>query len=336
MGIDLVNSPGKNKIEWIQYLRIFSALAVINLHVLYQSFLLSEKTDTLELYFYNFFIFAVPVFIMITGFLWLSFPQKKFDLIKAEKRIIIPLISFGFVFALMEVYFNEHTMTLKSLFTAAGYVISDEGWAHLWYLYALIGLYLVIPVLRATLKEYGDRFAVISIIIIVIVNSFCADLSIYHGFKFGVKLPVSGIYVAYLLIGYYVPKIRISNVALLINWLLLIVADFYFSYVGVRLGTNSFVVCWLATTIYYTFFHTSSIWRKLYCSLVDNCASLTFGVYLVHMLFINVFFKLLHLNPYNYLTVLFWGIEAIIVFLLSAGCTYLIRKTPVINKVFQV
>lgn len=66
----------------IQGLRIVAAYAVVLIHIIYQGYIdfPNESTES-YLLFFNFLCFAVPVFVMITGWIWLRpgkiFPQKK-------------------------------------------------------------------------------------------------------------------------------------------------------------------------------------------------------------------------------------------------------------------
>ena len=60
---------------------------------------------------------------------------------------------FGTVFALMEIVFTERTFYLSQIATAFINTLQNKSWGHLWYLYMLVGLYLITPVLKIFVKN---------------------------------------------------------------------------------------------------------------------------------------------------------------------------------------
>lgn len=143
-----------NRNTGIVFLRILATIGVIGDHVplcaisqtnvdVSQSEQFVYKTMAMSNH------WPVPVFMMITGYLLL---QKKVldykSIWKYFKRIAIVLLLFGFVFSYMEVYFVSHTISLEGLCKAFINVIEGHTWAHMWYLYVLLGIYLVLPVLH--------------------------------------------------------------------------------------------------------------------------------------------------------------------------------------------
>ena len=103
---------------------------------------------------------AVPVFLMITGALLLD-PNRQItysDCIrKYAKRILLALFVFGIPFSMLEILLNTKSITVRSLFEAIINVINGNSWSHLWYLYALIGLYFVLPMLKAFVNNSDEK-----------------------------------------------------------------------------------------------------------------------------------------------------------------------------------
>lgn len=103
---------------------------------------------------------GVPLFLMISGTLLLN-PNKEISLEKIYKkmipRILIPLVFFGYCFALLEMYFNMRTISVKMFGDAVLRVLNKESWGHLWYMYLLLGIYLFLPIIRILLTKMTDR-----------------------------------------------------------------------------------------------------------------------------------------------------------------------------------
>ena len=93
---------------------------------------------------------AVPVFFMITGMLFLrkEMHVKSSEwLFKYSRRILLALVVFGIPYAALKLVMADG-LSISLLDKAILAFLSDTGFGHLWYLYALIGIYLIMPVLK--------------------------------------------------------------------------------------------------------------------------------------------------------------------------------------------
>jgi surface polysaccharide O-acyltransferase-like enzyme len=79
------------------------------------------------------------------------------------------LLLFGFVFSLMEVYFSSHTISPSGIMTAFVNVLEGHTWEHMWYLYVLLGIYLVLPILQKIAPPHPEGFISYS-------NKPCSDI----------------------------------------------------------------------------------------------------------------------------------------------------------------
>ena len=90
---------------------------------------------------------AVPVFFMITGALLLDKKISYKDIFsKYIKKIAIVLLVFGTTFAFVKQYALTRVFSNELINNTLLSVLEDTGFGHLWYLYVLIGLYLLLPV----------------------------------------------------------------------------------------------------------------------------------------------------------------------------------------------
>lgn len=94
---------------------------------------------------------AVPVFLMITGALLLD-PRREVDLRKIARyvgRMLCVLLIFCPVYACV----SAKAVTLQAIVQGWADAFSQGSWDHLWYVYALIGLYLLTPLLALYVRS---------------------------------------------------------------------------------------------------------------------------------------------------------------------------------------
>ena len=89
--------------------------------------------------------------------------------------------------------------------------LQGKSWSHLWYLYMLIGLYLVLPMLKATVNNLTNKQLDILIAILFVFAFINPMLQHFVGYSIGVKFPLVSIYVTYMLIGYRLSSIKTFN-----------------------------------------------------------------------------------------------------------------------------
>ncbi len=91
--------------------------------------------------------FCVPIFVMISGALFLS-PGKSvtFDKVikKYVKRIVYALVVFAFPMCTAETLFTQSGGLICSITNW----ITGKSWDYMSYLYMLIGLYLLTPIIK--------------------------------------------------------------------------------------------------------------------------------------------------------------------------------------------
>ena len=198
-------------------LRIICAIAVIMIHVssIYQSAITSEDVfgqlydkHTISILLYNTLSrFAVPCFIMLSGAFLLADDRNsdcRFFYRKCIKNVGVPTI----VFSILYFVYSECLSCMKIVMEGKGIselltpvinVLIGEPFFHMWYLYTLIGIYLIVPVILYIKKKTGEEnFRIISIVVLIMASisgwtsSFVMHWSIAKSLR----------YVGYLLIGY--------------------------------------------------------------------------------------------------------------------------------------
>lgn len=312
------------------FLRIMATLAVIFLHTCNT---ISNNTSIYDLSIEELAFFtsgnyvmnwAVPAFLMISGGLLLR-KDKKISygicLSKYCKRILLALFVFGVPFSALELISSEQTVSPMLIVTAIQNVVSGKSWSHLWYLYALIGVYLVLPVIKSFTDNAGKKDIAIFLTILFLFNSVVPLFESIFDFEVGFLIPISSYTVFYLVLGVffdeYIPKVltkrSVSTIVIFVCTVTIVILNSkVISKGSVYFGSGSVLITLTVIAIFslikgIDFKHSEHIWK------IDR---LCFGTYLIHPLFINTVYKVLKITPlsfnrYRLSTLLFWIIFAV-------------------------
>lgn len=155
----------------------------------------------------NVFHFAVPVFFMMSGALLLS-PNKKMPINKLMKSYIAKyagvIIVFGSGSAFMEEVFTTRKINASMVISAFPNMLHGRSWDHMWYMYALLGVILFIPVMHAMIQYFNKQQRCYIIIILVVFLSVLPFLKECFGFSIAVSFPISSVHCMYMFIGYWI------------------------------------------------------------------------------------------------------------------------------------
>ena len=224
------------------------------------------------------------------------------------------------------------------------------GRYHLWFVPAIIGLYLVTPFLRKITadKKLTEYFLLLWVIFgsilpllrtLPAVNDSAAGLSADFQMHF-----VTG-YTGYFVLGYYLcktelsPKIRkIIYILGIIGFAVTVTGTYIWSVStgkAVKSLYNNFMPNVLLQSVaVITFFkyEVSKIkWSEKQLKIITKISALSFGMYLFHDL-INILFKETGFTTLLYNPILSVPCNTLIVFFVSLAVTYGLSKIPYINK----
>lgn len=100
---------------------------------------------------------AVPVFIMLSGALLLDMRKAETHTVyfrKRLKRVGIPLLVWSILYLLWQEFFWGKQLTAKQVFTDA---LSPYIYYHLYFLYIILGLYILVPFFRVLLRQFTKK-----------------------------------------------------------------------------------------------------------------------------------------------------------------------------------
>lgn len=161
------------RITYFDWLRGAATLAVVALHM-FNKMLTDHSVaelgvpmvltwTELQLVFTR---WAVPIFLMITGALLLD-PGRKLGWDKIGRyvaRMLAVLAIFCPVYSCM----SARAITLTAIFEGLRKAATQSSWDHLWYVYALIGLYLLTPILAAYARATSARMQRATLLVLAI------------------------------------------------------------------------------------------------------------------------------------------------------------------------
>ena len=331
-------------------LRIMATLAVVFMHSC------NSMTANAELFSvsgrqYVFFaccttamMWAVPAFYMITGELLLS-SNKEYSfgymLSHNVRRMFLALLLFGVPFSLMEFVAENNKLDIKYVYQAFLSIVNGQSWDHLWYLYSIIGIYLVIPIFKRALERFDKKEIISLIVLLYVFDILMPYLDLLIGTTIYFKIPIVGYALLYVLLGYFISKYEIARyikrevllitiIALTIILILLciICKDSFLKYVGYDSPitvVHSALLFILSKQI-----STSKLSKD---SIIWKIDRLCFGVYLIHPFFINLIYKVVHIYPaksnFYYFTIfMFWMVFAGA----SFATSFILNKIRIISK----
>ena len=200
----------KKRINYIDWLRIISALAVIGIHITmtqpnnYSVQEIGESNYIILTSVYTLIQWAVPVFLMISGNLLLHSTMISIAKVKRMTiRMGTVLLLFGSAFALLEQVFEKKTLEIGMLTNSILLTLQQKSWSHLWYLYVLIGIYIILLPLKKFVDNSSNKEICIFTVVLIAGNFIVPTVNIAFGTKIENYMLFTQ-YVTYILFGYII------------------------------------------------------------------------------------------------------------------------------------
>ncbi len=339
-------------------MRIVAILAVVMIHVAAELVIAFSKETT------NFIVgnildsisrFGVPLFVMISGALMLN-EKKEITIPTALKnagRLLILLVIWSLVYTvLFEIILPKSQASYFVLDKANFWNSFIYGYFHLWYLYMLIGLYLITPILKRFVNKANadvvGYFILLSLVfqfIVPLINLWIPADSVFDIGKFTDMFFMGFVskYTTYYLLGWYITNIEISKKNRVIIYVLGVagllttilgtqimitdsnrVYDVFYSNFAANVLLYSVAVF---TFIYYCFKDKEITKGR---GLIVTLSKLTFGVYVIHAAVIRFFAEKFGLDSVGLILVA-WVVATVVSFLI----TFVLSKIPFVKKVVR-
>ena len=279
---------------------------------------------------------GIGLFFMISGALLLPIQSgTKYFFKKRFIKIVIPALFWSLFYLGIETIFTGNPIEIRTILSIP---FSTQGNPVLWFIYTLVGLYLLSPILSkwllvTSIREIKFYLGLWGITLCFPILNYFVSINTSNT---GILYYFSG-YVGYFILGYYLRTYPDR-----ISWMILVPA---------LLASLACPIicklCQIKVNFYDLFWYLSIFvviqcvfwWKLLYSEkqinidskilrYITELSKMTFGIYLVHIFIMrNILWHwdvLLSINNYYLQT----AIIMILSFFLSTVCTYLISLLP--------
>lgn len=287
----------KDRVMGLDLFKIVCIFGVILVHVSAANAFENEyvelfKNSFVAINFYNMISrFCVPGFIMISGMFLLKKNLSIKEIFrKYILRVLIVYVIFALIYSIFQYYDSQQDILLNFL----------KGFYHLWYLYLIIGLYLIFPFLKKIVddKNLTLYFLILSLFfssILPLVQELISNRGFNYMIKhFNIYMPLG--YSGYFLAGYYFGTYKVNKKLFYALGLLGFIFN-YFLFAQLTYDNNLFDSIFLMpgsvfeSIALFLFFKDLKIKNSF---LIKYLSKLTFGVYLVHVI---IMLNFLHIFP---------------------------------------
>jgi len=344
----------RNRILYLDVLRIMAVFCMMMLHVCASKWYDTpvESFNWNVLNFYDSAVrFCVPVFVMISGSLFLN-PEREITLSGLyRKNILRILLAFIFWSALYAIVGNLDGLAhpTADVFKEIGkeFIL---GRYHLWFLYMIAGLYIVTPFLRkiCTDRKLAVYFCILSFIFTFLANLLLLIPSLQSGMDAIQKklnlflvLGYTGYYVGGFLLHsssvsrknrrliYCLGAVSILFTVILTSFISIKEGKPYEGLYSYLLPTTLFTAA--AVFLFFKKHAPHSVFLEKHAAMITGISKLTFGMYLVHDFLITFFTKVLGFTAVSFMPVFAVPLLTICVFICSYLVSYLFSKIPVLK-----
>ena len=353
--IIVIEDNNQNYIEYFDWIRLYSSFGVILIHVSaqnwYSTFPGQYKWEVLNFY-HSISRWSVPEFFMISGALFLNKSSSIKKIFKKNiMKVGISYIFWSLIYCLKEKYIKN--IKLKD-FILKFFV----GHYHLWFLFSIIILYLIVPILLLVIKNkiVSNYFLILSFISTFIFRNILlySKYFIRKDIIIIIEKIYNRIYIKYLsdeifyfIFGYYLNKINTKHIKfeILIYFFGIVgmlftakitsyisnkekkrISDFYTFY------SFHVLIQSIAVFIFFKNYFNDLRFNKKYKKIIKKLGEYTFGIYLIHPLIIEEMDRIFKYNSLSFEPIFNVFFMSFIIFLFSLIIIIILNKT--IIKIF--
>ena len=370
--------------QFLDVLRVLATCAVVLMHVLTGA---TDVTDasivpeyrSLLLSVMDLVTWCVPIFLMISGYLFLN-PERTLTypvmIKKYCRRIALAILLFGVPYAASELVVAEKSFRIMMIPEALKMTLTGHTWSHMWYLYLILFLYLITPLLKKVLQILPVWSVVAVMAVIFLGSSVAPFLNKVLDINSIPVLPDGGVYFLYYLCGYLfamrevcVDKAessatsgkresmeagdhtepargrQIGNVWLIAAAVLIMGMILSRTLAGfsIQMAYN------YPFTVLFAVLLFAAGWKgsiKKHRIPWQEAGALSFAVYLVHPVYVNLLYKFVKITPFTVLEqcgvqsvaaghvvlILLLAVFCLVVLALATATAWVLRKILVLRK----
>lgn len=342
------------RVLYLSRIKAVACIAVVVLHTFYaaDSYAASAAAHSAMLSVRNCMMWAVPCFVMASGALLLD-KKRELDLKKLFGKYILRMVIALLVFSVLFGIFDSVLLprngadpsVIGGILGGLETALYGNGWAHMWYIYMMIAIYLLLPAYKLVTRSAKPADLRYLLFIYLIFMSVLPLVTTLWGKTLPFYICVFTIYPFYLFLGYalHTGAVKLPRLAggavFLLSTVITVILTIYSTdnsseKLTSLLGNYSFPVIVAGAAGAYSFFRAGSPDKlSLFDKIAGEIDKCSFGIYLIHMAVLKYIFAVLRLDPFDNggaVTVLAICIAA---FLISYTITRVLKFIPYLNRI---
>jgi surface polysaccharide O-acyltransferase-like enzyme len=283
---------------------------------------------------------ALPIFTMVTGYLLLD-PRKPLDwhgyYHRRIQKIAWPLLAWTIIYVGLTGYDDYATGRPFGIATVIAMLIKGEPYSHLWYLYMLVGLYVVCPFIRLATDRMTRGQLIGAVALCFIVDAFSSSLDALHSVPNVTYIDDFPHYIGYFLAGHLfgrvltLPRVAPTIAVLVASFLALTAIIDVVAHLVSPLAAHQLLGFWnplivvlsLAVFVLLRRLPIPTSWHQW----LAWGGGMSFGVYLVHPAFLDAL--LYWTYPRSFPA---FAAAVLFVFLSSVMVVFVMQRLPMLRR----
>lgn len=214
-----VPAPAPQRAFFADALRVAATVGVVALHTVYLSWVMFSYNEVSRAWWLAgdvvnaLFRWCVPCFVMISGMLLLD-PAKdeplRLFLRKRASRVLVPLLFWTALYSLWSLRYVPGLLAAPKTYRDIAVGMAEGSvYYHLWFLYMIVGLYLVIPILRPYVGAVGTAGLPYFLALWAVAAGAYGLAERFARVRVGVPIEMVGGMAGYLVLGCYLGAARV-------------------------------------------------------------------------------------------------------------------------------
>ena len=340
-------------IYWIDLIRVVAVFQVILIHLSFVIFFkedFSSANSQAANFYDSFSRMSVPLFIMVSGYLLLGKSEPISDFFRKRfVKVGIPTLFWSVAYLLWSVkaYRNGSMNPIQVVLSMLKAMYLGNVELHLWFLYILIGIYLVVPILRVLVSAASTQMLTYFVILWFIGTSLFELAQHIIGSPTALVIPIVTGYVGYFVLGYLLADIKLGSRRRIFYALGCIIA-IAITYAGTNILTRA---SGQIDDYFYSYFSPATVLASICgylllkevgenlgqaAKIVREVSATSFGIFLIHI-FVAEWLRNgdLGFRLYSWMAASIYMIPltGLAVFFLSSLIVFTMRKIPVLKMV---
>jgi surface polysaccharide O-acyltransferase-like enzyme len=321
-------------LRWVDLIRVVGAFLVVVAHISFRG----SGSPLVSSYYFVLSRTAVPLFFMVSGYLLLRKEEPYGEFFrKRALKVLVPFFVWSVIYLLWKREGFDLPFSLKLVASYLVKIIRGPRENHLWFFYALIGLYLFTPILRVFVSKatLRDLFYFCGLWFLVVpVFSFLQE---FTPIQIGFELYFIAGYSGYFMLGYLLGRFEFTRPQLYG----LVVLFLMFSVGTTLLGScieSEYFVGYLSVNIVLMTAFAFILLREVQIGdrvngILVPLSRASFGIYLVHVIVLAELEKLPVVSGWfsTGSSVYMIPLLGLLVFFVSYILVAVIQKIPVLR-----